>query len=588
MPTICTPICNDSIVVAGEGCDDGNGTNGDGCSATCAIELGYACTGAPSVCTSKCGDGVVLLGETCDDGNNFGGDGCSTVCTTENGFNCPGSPSVCSAICGDGKVVGFEDCDDGNTTAGDGCNPTCNVELSYGCTGTPSVCSPIELEPNNICANASGPFTPPFVLNGRILPAADLDYVKINVPAYADLRIESFAPVVGQCTADPDLTLYAGDCTTQLIYDDLDGINFCALINPAVDTVATNLAPGSYFVKINEFGNNDPIASYQIQFTFTALCGNGILEGTETCDDGNLTAGDGCGNNCRVEQAWQCTGTPSVCTFTCGNGVVNATEQCDDGNINPSDGCNGTCNVEAGYICAGMPSVCVLTCGNGALDGTDQCDDGNTVNGDGCSSGCTVELNHKCTGIPSVCPFVEQSCNDGTDNDGDGMIDAADTDCQVPAYFPACAAGQMLRVIRSVDIPKSIPDSPNTTGVTSNLYVGTGAGTIVRAAMLYNITHTWDSDLDLTLVRPNGTGLDVCSGNGSSGDNYTNTVLDSTCISQVTGGTAPFSGCYQPETPFTTFVGASASGLWKFKAVDHAGGDVGTINSWAMIFCTTP
>ncbi|WP_279627940.1 DUF4215 domain-containing protein [Leptospira brenneri] len=29
-----------------------------------------------------------------------------------------------------------------------------------------------------------------------------------------------------------------------------------------------------------------------------SLCGNGIIEGNETCDDNNTTNGDGCNNAC--------------------------------------------------------------------------------------------------------------------------------------------------------------------------------------------------------------------------------------------------------------------------------------------------
>ena len=172
-------------------------------------------------------------------------------------------------------------------------------------------------------------------------------------------------------------------------------------------------------------------------------------------------------------------------------------------------------------------------------------------------------------------------------HDGDGGADAADTDCQIPAYFPACSPGQHLRVFKSNDVPKPIPDS-NATGVTSNLFVGPGAGTIARAALLYNITHTFDSDLDMFLTPPGGTQMDVCSDNGSLSDNFTNTVLDSTCATSVASGSAPFAGCYQPETSFASLGGTLAEGVWKFKAADDAGGDSGTITSWAMIFCINP
>ena len=38
------PVCGDSILDLGEMCDDGNSINGDGCSASCQVESGFACT----------------------------------------------------------------------------------------------------------------------------------------------------------------------------------------------------------------------------------------------------------------------------------------------------------------------------------------------------------------------------------------------------------------------------------------------------------------------------------------------------------------------------------------------------------------
>ncbi len=103
--------CGDGIVDPGEECDDGNTTDGDGCSSTCEIEsCGY------------CGDGVVHPGEECDDGNTTDGDGCSSACELE----------PCG-YCGDGIVHPGEECDDGNTTDGDGCSSTCELEPCGHC-----------------------------------------------------------------------------------------------------------------------------------------------------------------------------------------------------------------------------------------------------------------------------------------------------------------------------------------------------------------------------------------------------------------------------------------------------------------------
>lgn len=67
-----------------------------------------------------------------------------------------------------------------------------------------------------------------------------------------------------------------------------------------------------------------------------AQCGDGVVEGNETCDDGNGTAGDGCSSVCSVEECHSCdSGAPSDCTpltgTPCSDDVGCTTEQCDVG-----------------------------------------------------------------------------------------------------------------------------------------------------------------------------------------------------------------------------------------------------------------
>lgn len=50
LPAAPVAVCGDGALVAPEGCDDGRTDDGDGCSATCAVEAGWICTGAPSAC----------------------------------------------------------------------------------------------------------------------------------------------------------------------------------------------------------------------------------------------------------------------------------------------------------------------------------------------------------------------------------------------------------------------------------------------------------------------------------------------------------------------------------------------------------
>ncbi|MBA3541466.1 MAG: DUF4215 domain-containing protein [Deltaproteobacteria bacterium] len=64
----------------------------------------------------------------------------------------------------------------------------------------------------------------------------------------------------------------------------------------------------------------------------------------------------------------------------CGDGLLDVIEDCDDGNSVDGDGCTMTCQHE-----------CEYTCGNGTQEPGEECDDGNAANGDGCSVACTVE-----------------------------------------------------------------------------------------------------------------------------------------------------------------------------------------------------
>jgi cysteine-rich repeat protein len=91
-PSLASAACGDGALDDAEHCDDGNSTDGDGCTVQCTIEAGYSCTGIPSVCTVACGDGIQDASEACDDGNTVDGDGCSAACTVEAGFGCHTAP----------------------------------------------------------------------------------------------------------------------------------------------------------------------------------------------------------------------------------------------------------------------------------------------------------------------------------------------------------------------------------------------------------------------------------------------------------------------------------------------------------------
>jgi cysteine-rich repeat protein len=92
------------------------------------------------------------------------------------------------------------------------------------------------------------------------------------------------------------------------------------------------------------------------------VCGDGVQEGFELCDDGNVIGGDGCTATCVNEE--------------CGDAILTPDEECDDGNLDDGDGCDSNCTTTA--------------CGNGILTAGEACDDGNANDTDQCTNSCVV------------------------------------------------------------------------------------------------------------------------------------------------------------------------------------------------------
>ncbi|MFH0851288.1 MAG: DUF4215 domain-containing protein [Candidatus Peregrinibacteria bacterium] len=283
---LCRPlVCGDAICSANyERCDDGNATAGDGCSNSCTIETGWACTcdnTGRSTCTRLCGNGRTDLSEECDNGSicrggSRTGQMCysSSDCSTSNGRCtngvCSGKPSLFCAtdrdcvelsecvyntqkdltcsnqckrtrpVCGDAFCSAqYERCDDGNTVNGDGCTASCTVERNWSCTCPSTGRSTCARCGDGICLNTLENYT--------------------NCPA---------------------------DCRP--------------------------------------------------------VCGDAICSANyERCDDGNAIVSDGCAS-CVVERGWTCTCNntgKSICTKLCGNG------KCDIGESNTS--CPADCPLPA-------------------------------------------------------------------------------------------------------------------------------------------------------------------------------------------------------------------------------------------------
>ena len=168
-------------------------------------------------------------------------------------------------------------------------------------------------------------------------------------------------------------------------------------------------------------------------------CGNGVIEASEMCDDGNTVNGDGCTDSC-YDTDWSCSSDLFYdVTCDCGCGIsdprcadasVAACEEvhcgsnevvvegdngrclsldgwtCDPSYLGSNDGCDCGCGIldpdcADGLVTSCQNSACPAgatpasyqnwtchTCGDGFLEPSEMCDDGNRYEHDHCSNSC--------------------------------------------------------------------------------------------------------------------------------------------------------------------------------------------------------
>ncbi|HEX3761505.1 MAG TPA: DUF4215 domain-containing protein, partial [Kofleriaceae bacterium] len=462
----CTPsICGDHKLdtAAGEQCDDGNTTSGDGCSATCTFEhcgngvvdAGEECDGltgaqpcSPTCHQERCGNGILdndpanSVVEQCDDGNILDNDGCSHDCKREfcgdgivnNGELCDRAltPASCNldctlSICGDHKLNAFavppEQCDDGNTTDGDGCSATCTFEH----------CGNGAIDAGEECDGIFG-----------LQPCSATCHQERCGNGILDIDVPN--GIAEQC--DDGNTVGGDGCSATCTLERCGN----GVLDPGEECDgAAGLQPCSAICRQER-------------------CGNGILDPGEQCDDGNTASGDGCSPSCTFER--------------CGNGLLDLNEECDG--LLGLQPCSTSCRQER--------------CGNGILDVdvfngvAEQCDLG-PANSD--TGACTTTCQLARCGDGLLASGFEQ-CDLGTGNDdhadctttcqparcGDGLVDtfgpdhieqcdlgAANTDnpaCPYNAICTACSPQCTTLIVNHqcgdgvVDVPDEACDDHNT------------------------------------------------------------------------------------------------------------------------------
>ena len=98
------------------------------------------------------------------------------------------------------------------------------------------------------------------------------------------------------------------------------------------------------------------------------------------------------------------------------------------------------------------------------------------------------------------------------------------------------------------------------------------------------LSHTWNDDLDVYLIAPDGTRIELFTDVGGSSQGFTGTILDDQATQAIGSGTAPFTGRFRAEGLLSAVNGMRTAGTWKLEVSDDYQYDTGVINSWALQF----
>jgi MYXO-CTERM domain-containing protein len=157
-------------------------------------------------------------------------------------------------------------------------------------------------------------------------------------------------------------------------------------------------------------GTRDEVAIDDI--TVRLGCGNGVVEGTEACDDFNNAAGDGCTADCTATEAgWDCSGNqPTVCTDV--DECAAATDTCVANSTCANTPGSYDCPCDAGYQGDGQVACTDI---DECAAGTDACDDNATCSNTVGDHDCTC--NQGWEGSGETCADIDE-CQAGTHDCG--------------------------------------------------------------------------------------------------------------------------------------------------------------------------
>jgi cysteine-rich repeat protein len=347
--------CGNGVLEPGEACEDGNLVSGDGCSDVCEVEARscmsqvslpapYTVSGSnwenlsdnlqldsscfervngekemvfplelqpgETVTVSEHGNADVVLNilpGTCGPGvqcaagteaehlgtsySNLGSTAETVYLVVEAASPTESRPwevrvQVESLVCGDGVLQPAEACEDGNLVAGDGCSDTCTVE-ARSCTDYPTLTASTSISGANWQS----------ITDDLVLDAAscrEVDGAKEMVWA-VEVPAGDYVEVSEHGSSAVTLSILEGSCDGATACHSSETTGVLTYANSSTSTQTIFVVAE---LTIATHASKD--WSVDIELT-TPICGDGLIEPGEACDDGNDVGGDGCSATCIVE-----------------------------------------------------------------------------------------------------------------------------------------------------------------------------------------------------------------------------------------------------------------------------------------------
>ena len=415
----CTETANRTCADCADGhcdvCTDGGATSCTDCE-TDYVLVGGTCT----LCGNETIDGGV--GEACDDGNTDSGDGCSDTCQIEDGWACSEVPSMCCSALSEAFVIY------GDASVDDTTNIVTVVPDLGGQTGAVWFADTIDL---------ANDFEFELLINLGTKDSEGADGMTFVIHRDPDGTAAIGASGGGLAASGitPSLVFEYDTWDNGSGQNDISDDHTSIFINEVADanhltdpmcllTDCVNAEDGEY--------HTAAIQWVAAENTFTTFFDGEVLQtidldvetGVATAFGGDLTdiyfgftASTGGSFNDHLVCPQTIEGLP------CGDGTLAEGEGCDDDNMIPRDGCNVVCLVENGSACnsdsAGLTGD--ASCASGFCNASVLCE---------CPAG-----EYPPTEYPDRCYSCDDSCATCTTSGSTGC-----TACAV-GYYDADTAG---------------------------------------------------------------------------------------------------------------------------------------------------